>query len=234
MTLLTIVQSACDRLSLPRTTVVATATDQTVRNLLALAQEEGQELAAFGPWQVLRKEHTFSTVAAELQVSSLPTDLGAFVNDTCWNRTKTRPMAGPVSPQDWQRLKALTSSPVVDTFTIRGNAFRIIPTPAASETIAYEYVSSQWCESAGGADQSAWAADTDTGILSERLMSLGLIWRYKKSRGMSWDIDYAQYEYERNQALAQDSLKPVLDMAGGGGWRPGPPGITTPEGSWFA
>lgn len=231
MTLLTMVRSACSRLGLARPSVVATATDATVVKLLDLANEEGDELCRFGPWQRTRKEFTFTTVAAEAQTSSYPTDLAAFVNETAWNRTRTRPLYGPIAPQQWQQMKAQSTQPATDMFTARNNQILILPTPTAGQTVAYEYMSNQWCESSGGTDQSAWAADSDVGLLSERIMGLGLIWRFKKASGMSYDAELAQYEYERDQALAQDSFKPTVWM-GGAVARANPPGLTAPETSW--
>lgn len=231
MSLLTMIGGVTARLSLGRTTVVATATDATVLNLLALAQEEGKELAR-NPWQQLRKEFSFTTVAAEAQTSSLPSDLGMFVNDTAWNRSRMRPLIGPLSPEEWQRIKAMSSNPAADGFTIRQNAFRMLPVPTAGQSVYYEYISNQWCESSGGTDQSAWAADTDTGILSEDLMALGIIWRYKKGRGMSWDVEYQQYEAWKNDLLGISTMRSVVPMGGGVG-RPTPPGLYAPEGSWF-
>lgn len=231
MTLLTQVQSAMDRLSLPRTTVAFTATDLTVRNILALAQQEGRELARFGPWQQLRKEHTFSTVATEAQSSSIPTDFGMYCNDTAWNRTRKQQLIGPLDPMSWQRIVAMTTSPAVDTFTIRANGIRILPVPPASQTIAYEYISNNWCESSGGTDQNAWAADTDVGLLSEELMSLGIIWRYKKGRGMAWDVEYAEYQDQRAEFLGNSTMRQIVNMAGGV-WRIPPSGIIAPDGDW--
>jgi hypothetical protein len=50
----------------------------------------------------------------------------------------------------------------------------------------FEYQSTYFCQSSAGADQSAWAADTDVGVLDENLMELGVIWRFKKKNG--WTI----------------------------------------------
>jgi len=62
--LLQIVQSVCDEVGLPRPISVTGNTDQTVRQLLALANREGKELSSRTSnnegWPALRKEHTFA------------------------------------------------------------------------------------------------------------------------------------------------------------------------------
>lgn len=232
MTLLTMVRSAARRIGVARPNVVATATDPTVALLFELSQQEGDELARYGDWRALRKEKTFTTVAAETQTDTpIPTDFAGFIDETLWNRSARRLLYGPVDPAEWQAYKAQSTFPVVDTFTLRGTSWLMQPTPAAGQTIAYEYRSANWCQSSGGTAQSAWAADTDTALLSERLMALGLIWRYRQNRGLNWMPDHENYLNEVDGELARDKPRKIVNMQHGG-----PPqripGLVVPEGYW--
>lgn len=202
-----------------------------MRALLSHAQEEGATLARLGPWQKLRKEKTFTSLAQETQTAMVATDLASFVNGTFWNRTRRRPLVGPVTPQEWQRMKASTTSPVNDTFTVRGGDILINPAPTAGHTFAYEYQSTQWCESSGGTDQSVWTADTDVGLLDERLMKLGIIYRFKKQRGLAFDADYSLYDFAVRDALAKEAPHDIVDMSGVMG--PVRPRIAVTEGDWY-
>lgn len=229
MSLLTLVQKAAVRVGMARPSVVIAATDAGTLQLLEFAQEEGDQLARFGDWRVLRKEKTFTTVAAETQTDTpIPTDLGAFIDQTFWNRSRRERIYGPVDSETWQKWKATSTFPVTDTFCLRGTSWLMAPTPVAGQTIAYEYRSKNWCQSSGGTGQEAWAADTDTGVLSERLMLMGLVWRYKQAKTLDWEADYAKYEFEVAQALAADQPRRILNM---GGERMAF-GFTTPDGSW--
>lgn len=231
MTLLSMIRDVCAEVGLPRPTAVIAATDPTMRALLSHAQEEGATLARLGPWQKLRKEKTFTSLASETQTAMVATDLARFVDGTFWNRTRRRPFVGPLSPQDWQRMKATTALANSDMFTVRGGDILMSPTPTAGHTFAYEYVSTQWCESSGGTDQSVWTADTDVGLLDERLMKLGIIWRFKKQRGLAFDADYSLWDFAVHNALGQEAPHGLIDMSGA----PGPlrPGIIAPEGDWY-
>jgi hypothetical protein len=70
----------------------------------------------------------------------------------------------------------------------------IYPTPTATETIAFEYVSNQWCESSGGTDQSSWAADTDNLLLDEDLYISGLKWRFLRAIGEPYLDEKFEYD----------------------------------------
>lgn len=230
MTLLTIITGACDRAGLSRPPAVVSSSDQQVRELLALANEEGLQLSRRADWQKLTKEKTFTSLAQETQTDMVASDLDRFVNGTFWNRTRRRPFMGPVTPQEWQEIKAWTVSPVPEIFRYRGDDILLQPVPTAGDTFAYEYVSTQWCESSAGTDQSAWAADTDVALLPERLFTLGIVWRFKQLKGLPFADDFAMYEKEVMQAVQRDRPLRTLNMASSG--RERRPGIMVPDGDW--
>lgn len=230
MTLLSIIQGACDRSGLSRPPAVVSSTDQQVRELLALANEEGLQLSRRHDWQKLTKEATFTSVATETQTAMVPSDLDRFVNGTFWNRSQRRQFVGPLSPQEWQQIKAMTTGPIPENFRFRGSNILIQPVPTAGETFAFEYVSTQWCESSGGTDQSEWAADTDVALLPERLFVLGVTWRFKQLKGLPFTEDLAMYDGQVNQAILRDRPMRVLNMASAS--RDRRPGIFVPDGDW--
>lgn len=228
MSLLTLIRAACDRIGLQRPSTVIGATDQTTRTLMAFANEEGQDLARLYTWQQLRKEKTFTTVATEIQTSSIPTDWLKFIPETFWNRTNKRPLYGPKTAQEWQQMKAWTSSPVVDSFMVRAGSICIYPAPTAGETCAYEYGSKNWVLSSGDY-YDEFQADADTTLVPERLITLGVIWRFKQSRALAWEGDFGKWETAFLQERINDEPATTNSFAGPREMRPG---IGIPEGSW--
>ncbi|MDP3938405.1 MAG: hypothetical protein Q8R92_09735 [Deltaproteobacteria bacterium] len=210
MTLLTVCQDASVDLSLPVPDAVISDTDPAVRLLLRTAQEEGRSLAGRHTWQALTTEHTFTTVAAAEQTSSIPSDFDRLIIETMFNRDRNRRVWGPIDSNEWQAYQASLVTRVDPAFRIRGDTILITPTPDASETVAYEYVSKNWCESSGGTGQAAWAADTDTAKLNESAMTLGVVWRWRKAKGL--DFSAAERDYERIVAdlILRDGSRPRL------------------------
>lgn len=229
MSLLTMLQSVADECGVARPQAVVAGTDATTRRLLTIANREGKSLAKLD-WPLLRKEKTFTSVNQETQTSAVPTDWGRFVDGTFWNRTETRPLAGPMSPQEWQNLKAL-NAPISDSFTYRGSDILIVPSPTAGRTMAYEYFSKNWCQSSGGTAQSAWAADTDTGILDEDLMARGIVWRFKKASGMEWVADFNDYMKEIRTSFTSSGPSASFDMSSDS-WAGREPGVFVPPRDW--
>lgn len=213
MTLLTIIQNVSDEVGIERPTSVIGTSDQTVRQLLALSNRAGKMLAREKPWTALTTEYTFSTVA-NTDAYDLPTDYMYHLDDTLYDRTTMWPM-GLVTPQMWQANEAMNTLLIYGNFRIRGNEFCIAPTPTSVRTIAYEYISANWCESSLGVKQSSWAADTDIGVLPEYLMELGLIMLWKKTKGLNYADDYRQYTMEVSKAYARDGGRHVINLAAG-------------------
>ena len=229
MSLLTIVNAATKRLGLGSLSAVVSSTNEIAIQMLALAQQEGIELAKRHTWQRITKEKTFTSTAAAVQASSIPSDFDRFIDGSFFNRTAKRHVEGPLTPQQWQFAQSVVATTIVEAFRQRGNDILITPTPAdTSTTYAYEYVSTQWCESSGGTDQSAWAADSDTGLLSEELMTLGLIWRFMRAKGYDYAESYRSYELALLQAMSRDGGKPTL-RAGNSHMKRG---IYVPDGNW--
>lgn len=235
MTLLSIVQDACDEIGLDRPSTVVGSTDQQVRQLLALANRGGKALCHRFPWQESIREFTHTTLAAELQgtVESIMPGFNWQVYESLWNRTLISPVEGPLFPSEWQFLKATGVTGPYGEFRIRQKNLYIIPAPTAGQTLAGEFVSRYWCQSNASAAQDEWAADTDTGLLSEDLLTLDLVWRLNRAKRLDYAEEKMEFEIQANTAMARSGSARVLNMEGGALLSDEYPfGVGIPPGSW--
>lgn len=232
MSLLTIIQDAAGRLGLSQPSSVIGSSVQQTKNLLAAAQVEGKSLAKRHAWQILTAEQTFTATATETQSSAVPTDFDRFVDETFYNRTQKRPVYGPLSAREWQFAKSVVTAVIIESFRQRGSSTDLLmtPTPTAGDSYAYEYISKNWCESSGGTNQSAWAADTDTGILDEELMTRGVMWRFLRGNGLDYGEEFRDYEMMVRQAISRDGGKRTLNTGARGSRAPHAPLVQ--DGSW--
>ncbi len=224
MTLLTMVQEAAVLCNLPQPSSVISSTDPNVPILLALANQEGQELSRRHDWSGLMLQNfTFASVAAEQQ-TAFPADFERLLpNPELWNRTSSQKYTGPVSMREWYQLKTLAvtaSSPgywmLFYTGGIPPPSVMITPAPTAGETLAIPYVIKGWAADSSNVTYSdQWNADTDFGTIPERLMKLGIIWRYRKTKGLDYAEDMATYEREVERACSRDRGDNVLRLRRG-------------------
>lgn len=212
MTCLTLVQTAMGRLGFLKPQAVFTSQDLQVQQFLELANEEGQALAEDTNWQVLRKEATFVTVAAQSQGSLTTIAPGCqfIVNDTIWNRSLRFPVFGPLSPQQWQQQAAMFYQGPWNQFRVMNDTINFIPTPPAGQNCAFEYVSRNWTTS----NAETFQSDTDASLFDEKLMVLGLIWRFRSAKGLDYQADLTKYQRRMANLRDRETPKPILDMGG--------------------
>jgi 3-methyladenine DNA glycosylase Tag len=234
LSLLTLVQDAADRLGVVRPTSVVGSADQQVRQLLSLAQQEGKELSRRFAWQVLTKEQTITATATETQANAIPADFDRVVNDTFYNRTANRKVEGPLNAQEWADYKASVSTVLFDAFRVRGDSLLLAPTPTAGDSYVYEYVSTWWCTTSAGTTGTlaAWASDDDIGILPEELMTLGVVWRFLRAKGLDYAEAFRSYEVAVMQRQGWDGGKRITSMARGPGRGTAPRIPSFPDSSW--
>lgn len=220
MTLLTICQQAANSVPINAPAGIYGNPDETATLLLACAENEGQALARRYNWLSLVTEHTFNTVPGQ-EDYSLPADYRHLVNETLWDRDNFESIRGPLSSGQWQEYKSsvlATTNTVWKRFRIRNvsgvKKFSIHPEPDSIDSLVFEYVSGNWCESTGGVGQSSWQADDDTGVLDEYLLGLGIKWRLLNRLGMAYDEEREEYDREVRLAVARDGGAPPVNIAG--------------------
>lgn len=240
MSLLTIIDDACNRIGISAPTSVIGSTDAQVIKLLALANKEGKELATGSSvglsydWQALQAEATFTTVATESQglIATIAPNMKFIIGGTIWDRTRRLPVYGSMDPQTYQNHKAWGVTSPYPKYRIRGGILLLTPIPAAGEAYYFEYQSKNWCaDSTGATLRARWVADTDIGILDEDLMTDGIVWRWKHANGFDYAEDFRMYQMNVINAIARDTERPTLDMGRQSDQRTG---IVLPIGGWNA
>lgn len=232
MTILSICNDAVDRIAITLSgTTVFSNTADTARQMRALANQEGKELMRRGSWQALTTEKTFTSIAQETQTGVIPSDFDHMLNETFYNRTRKRQVTGPLSSRDWQAQKSIIATVLYDSYRIRGNSVLMIPVPPAGDTYAFEYISKNFVLDNASTPKAAFTADTDTSILDEELITLGVIWRFLKAKGFDYSEAFRTYELQVSQALARDGSKRTINFAQQVNYgRPRYPGVQ--DGSW--
>lgn len=218
MSMLTLIQSFCKRTNISVPSTVLGTTDTQVLQVLALLEEEGDDLSQRGDWQVLTYEATHTTVATESQgtIDSIATNgFDHIKQNTIWDRSEQLPVY-VIDSTDWQQVKAIAVTGPRYQARLRGNELIANPVPAAGNTWAFEYISKNWISNAAGDTfKSEFTLDSDLILLPERIIKMGLRWRWKKEKGFDYDEDFRTYEMMIEKALSGDGMKRNLNMSDG-------------------
>lgn len=286
MTLLEIVQTACNELGLTAPSAVVSSTDLQIKQLLALVNRDGIDLYQSRDWTFLQGEHivnldtplnvtgdvtegstditnmssvtgieggyfsvsglgqaaaqrvtevlTPTSVRCEMESTAsgtaqplifardtyeLPSAFDHYISHTWWDRTNHWMLMGPQSPQfdQWQRSGITTTGPRKRwrQIGVKPTVFRLWPPPTAASVpnaLVFEYVNDGWVEHADGTFGRRFTADTDTTLLDDDALILGVKWRMWQIKGFAWQALQAEYVDYCNRLKARDGGMPDLNM----------------------
>ena len=185
---------------------------------MAAANREGKSLVSGYDWQTLVKEETHTTIAAESQgvMTTIASDFLRFSNDTMWNRTTNRKFYGPLNNTEWQTLKGIVVNGVTNYFRIRGNLLLLNPIPTVGQSLVFEYIGKNWVDTTGdgSANATSYAADANTTVLDEDLITLGVVWRFLKQKGLPYDNQFQEYQMKLSEKQAKDGAKQIIRLTG--------------------
>lgn len=229
MTVLTALQSAMVKLVGRKPNTIFSTTNQTEVELADLVNEVATDIMKSHDWQALTKLQTITADGVTTDFD-LPADydrmvLAQAIHDNAtwfWNYT-------PVSSlNEWLTLQSGGWSAIAPGWWILlQNQFKFYPAPATDGR--YAYISNQFGRSAPASGtgiispKSAFTADDDTFLLDDRLLTLGVVWRYREQKGMGYAEDMANYETALSQAQARDKGARVIAR----NIRRGPSGVRT-------
>jgi hypothetical protein len=213
-TLLSIIQDACYTVGMPAPTVIVSSNNETPKRMLRLINEEGRSLAREHDWSALKQIESFATDTANReQTAQPPSDFDRFSPTTAlWDVANRKPLVGVVSTNAWLRLLVDDVSSVERYWIMLNGKINITPVTGTSDTIYYAYQTKNWVRPASGSDKAEFSLDTDTSLLPDELLKLGLIWRWKHSIGTDYSEDLATYGRQKEMSIAADSGTGEISM----------------------
>mgnify|MGYP006981758967 CR=1 FL=1 len=205
--ILSAMKSAILRLTGVAVGEVFASSDKIAVEMADLVNEVATDIMKSHDWRALTK---IATVAGG-EAHSLPSDYDRMllssevddaaswfwgyqpfesVNDWMWFKTGA---GGVISPGGW---------------IVIGGELNFHPAP--NGTAQYPYISNQYAASSGGASKPSFTADDDTFVLDDRLLTLGLIWRWLDQKDMPYAEAMQTYEIALSQAQTRDKGARVL------------------------
>ena len=154
--------------------------------------------------------NTNTSMAFGQESYSLPSDYDFMIDRTQWDRGYRWQLLGPMTPQEWQVLKSgLSPTGPRRRWRLMNNLFYVDPIPYDSNLLVYEYYSAN-----GVIDNSnpsvpvtkaLFTSSTDTYQLPDQNLILGLIWRYRRAKGLDYTQEYDVWKRMVDENLARDT-----------------------------
>jgi hypothetical protein len=192
MNILQIVQAATLSIDVDRPQVLFTSTDRTALELIDTANTSALQILDDYDWQRLIRTATLTGDGVETSFA-LPDDYSRMVKDANligpnWRFFPAQQM------QDFNLWLELIDYPVAtwqQRWMVFGGNMNVMPIMPLGEPLNYGYISTSIVV---GTDPTTFTADTDTFVLDDELLRLGIVWNWKKSKGYDFSAELAQYQ----------------------------------------
>lgn len=161
-------------------------------------------------------------------VYNLPDDFDRMIDQTHWERTNRYPMAGPLTPQQWQYLLGmqLSNQTIYATFRVMEGLFNILPQPPPSGLqLVYEYISRNWLRSATEPTEyyDVASANAQIVLFKPEMMVQFLRFKFLSAKGFATKGAADMFGKAYENATGADKGAPTLNA--GGRRRYGPYGM---------
>lgn len=196
MTLLTAVNEVCDVVSLDQFDSVYGADDPNAQTMITMAKEAGDEIARRVDWRSMLKTATVSVSPFEL-----PGDFQRLIPGGSV-RTAAAAFCRVVTVGSQWSVVAATAS-VQPFFFVRGKTMLFAPVDAAPGATV-EYVSKNWIIGDPYEERDTFKADDDKTAFPDRLLVKGIVWRWKRQKGLPYEDNLSEFEADLAQEINAD------------------------------
>lgn len=224
MSLLSISQSVLDIVGWDQLTTISSSTDATARQIRALANQELRSVSKRFDWRYLVSSYEFTTVANQTDYP-LPAGYEKLMQDSVYNKDEYYRLRSGMTDYQWNAWKfGLLGSLSHQRFRVSldtGEPILVLaPAPETPENMILWYKSSHFVVDDSGETKAEYELDTDVARIPEDVVEAGLLWRFRRAKGLDFSAELSEYNEICRTRFAQSRAEGDLPI---------PNGIVQPE-----
>ncbi|MER8464168.1 hypothetical protein [Mesorhizobium sp. M1396] len=220
MSILDVVKGAATVLGMDVPTLVYGNTSREMVEMQELANVMASEIVDAYDWQKLLVLKTFTGDGTTADFN-LPTDYERMQQtSSLWSSRWLWATSHLTSPDQWIELQVTPIATVNGYWIIYGDQFHQWPVMASSETVKFFYLSNQIVSASNDSLKPMFTEDADAFRLSERLLKLAIIYRWKQNKGLAYQQALDDFETLKLRLIDKDpGSKPVVSGQPPLSWR---------------
>lgn len=213
MTVASAMQSASLRVAGERPTTFFGSSDQLALEMCDLVNDVARDVSEYQDWQRLTRVYSITGDGAT-ETFPMPDDydrqlINADMQDLqswAWGYEHIT----DINDFLYQRQRGMILTP--GAWIIYGGLIHFTPSPAGDAS--FPYISKNYAVGSDQQRKPAFDADTDSFILDEHLLTLGLVWRWREQKKLDFTGDQANFEKALNERGAKDAGSKVIRYGG--------------------
>lgn len=174
------------------------STDQEVVELRTLLHDVAEDVGKAHDWPVLMARHSISGDGSDTSFP-LPADYDRMpVKSNLYSTRSQLPLARVHDIDQWLEFEITPVVGYPGYWVLLGGELQIKPALATGENVRFYYISNRvWTD---GTPKERATQDSDRFRLPERLITLGLIWRWRQMKRLEYGEDLASF----SEAMAHE------------------------------
>lgn len=218
MSLLSICQSVTGEVGWPQPATIVGNTEPTAVQLFSIANNELRALSEMLEWPQLEVEYRFVTVAGTA-IYLFPSDFRYLCEGAVFNADQFYAERGSMGVTRWQMFKYgklgnLTRQGFRVVFPLGVPGIELSPPPTGLTTLVAVYMNKTYAVSTQGVGQPQYTADGDVSRIPERMVELGVKWRFRRAKGLDYSAEYAEYDASVKVQLSKARSSAVITIGG--------------------
>ena len=214
MTVLSVVKDVCAvvGVTVPQSMFSNITGNRTMQEMLALANETAQAVAYDNrDWTMLKTTVTY-TGDGVTAAYDLPANYKRMLlTSNVWQSNSTQtPMSFVPDLDEWMARRADGWSTGYGEWTIYGGQIHFWPALESGEIAYFAYLDKNCVALNGGGYGDAFLNDADGFRLDERLLKLGMTWKWKAQKGSPYAEDLSNYGDAVAMVQGHDSPSPII------------------------
>ena len=214
MAIFAALQSACLRIAGQRPASFFGSSELIAQELADLSNEVANDICQYQDWQRLTKVHNMTGDGAAEEFD-FPSDysrqlLNADMQDLqswAWGYQHIT----DINDFLFQKQRGMILTP--GAWIIYGGKMHF--TPAPSGDASFPYISNNYAIDSATLDRKpAFDTDTDEFVLEDRLLTLGLIWRWREMKGLGFAGDQEAFTKALDEYASKDAGSKVIRWGG--------------------
>jgi hypothetical protein len=212
MTVLSSVQEASRLLGMSAPTSLFASSLEYEIQIRTIANQAAKAIARQHDWRLLSTLKT-QTGDGSSTAFALPTDYDRMpVKASVYLTSAQVPMSRVENLDDWMDIQLRGLTGFVGWWMLLGGQMNIYPAMSSSDSAKYYYQSNLIVDPASGSNKTDFTLDTDAFRLSEHVLTLAIVWRWRAQQGLDYDHEKQNFDVAMAQEAERDKGSRVLKI----------------------
>jgi hypothetical protein len=212
MTVLSAIQNVSASIALDRPEAVFSSAEREHSELRVLANTAGLHIAKDYEWQALKVVATLTGDGTKTAFD-LPAGYDRMLKEAELRSSRYITSLTHITSSDqWLDMEIREFNQVAGMWTLYGGQMQIRPAPAAAEEVKFFYMTNLWAKDDQSTLKDGFTKDTDTFRLSETLLQLCMIWKWRAQKGLPYAQDQDNYEDAKEKLITTDKGSRIITV----------------------